>query len=142
MTRTLLGDIWAAVVLLWCEIKTPSEASDGGHSWGAVALGHVMLGALVATQCGALALPGAFLGAAAYWGLKEIGDLRAGGGLVDGLLDAGFVGLGLLYAGPIWWPLLSWALVLIGSVAASYHVVVTTDWEALDRDAGERDVED
>ena len=47
--------------------------------------------------------------ALAYWAAKELRDLRRGGNLWDGVVDAVGVGIGALYAGPWWWPFLALA---------------------------------
>ena len=41
--------------------------------------------------------------ALAYWLLKERGDLKRGGAVLDGLEDTAMVALGTYY-GPVWWP--------------------------------------
>ncbi len=63
------------------------------------------------TLTGRIVLPGALAIAVAYWLVKERGDLRRRGAVLDGLEDALMVCLGAFYTGPWWWP----AAVLAGA---------------------------
>lgn len=94
---------------IWREIMTPSARDEGPYLWAAIAIGHAMLGAVLSW--------GGFFMAAVYWLAKERRDLRRGGALSDGIVDSCFVGLGIAYPGPIWWPML-----IFGAVAAGLFV--------------------
>ena len=101
----MLADIWRV-------LATPTTGRTW-YEWATIAMAHAVLGAdlgaladtagLAAVSAGLLRLS---LGAV-YWLIKERGDLRRGGTVADGLVDAGFVALGALYPGPAWWP---WAV--------------------------------
>lgn len=82
---------------LWAEMMRPSGADEPPYKWMVIGIAHAMLGAALSW--------GGLLVAAVYWWIKERGDLRRGGAWRDGLVDTGFVALGTLYAGPLWWPL-------------------------------------
>lgn len=89
---------------LLADLATPSAPDESPYLWMLVAIGHAVAGAALAQ-----AVPGVWPAVAraavpvAYWLTKERSDLRRGGSLLDGLVDAGFVGLGMLY-GAWWWP--------------------------------------
>lgn len=95
-----------AIRRLLDEIMVPS-GDESGYTWAVVAAGHVLLGAAFA-WCWPLALP--------VYAAKEALDLRRGGRWRDGLVDLGFVALGLCYAGPWWWPVLALAGIAAGAV--------------------------
>jgi hypothetical protein len=85
------------------------EPDDGTpYQRAVIGGGHALVGAAIVA-----ALPDAWIAAvaaraiigAAYWMIKEAGDLKRGGDLRDGFEDAAFVWLGAYY-GPWWWPLL------------------------------------
>lgn len=96
----------AALHAIWAEIVTPSHAGEPPYLWMLIAIGHAVLGALLALALpGWLAVAGRVTPVLIYWLIKERGDLRRGGSLRDGLVDTGFVGLGLFYGAP-WWPAL------------------------------------
>ena len=86
-----------------------------------------------ATSAGGHALLGACFAAAGYWWvgpviavvywlLKESGDLRRGGAILNGLEDTAMVWLGTLY-GPVWWP---WLM-----MACMGYVMAAGAWRAL-----------
>lgn len=85
------------------------------YTWAVIGLGHVMLGAALQGVLGASAAAVRLSLAVAYWCAKERGDLRRGGSLRDGLIDAAFVGVGAFYTGARWWPL---AVILTVAVGA------------------------
>ena len=84
------------------EIMTPTDGSP--YFWAVIALGHVMLGAALQGALGWTAAGARLALALAYWWAKERGDLRRGGSLRDGLIDAAFVGVGAFYDGSRAWP--------------------------------------
>jgi len=85
------------------EILTPTDGDP--YPWAVVALGHVMLGALLQGLTGA-AGAGLRLGLAVVYAFaKERGDLRRGGTLRDGFIDSAFVAVGSFYTGDRWWPI-------------------------------------
>ncbi len=93
---------------LWLTILTPSPRREDGYTWALIAIGHVMLGAAVAGLAdgwgNAMPLAARLALSVGYWLIKERGDLRRGGAMADGIGDAAWVGYGLLYVGPAWWP--------------------------------------
>jgi len=97
------------------ELFRPSDLPPGplhrAYERAVIGIGHLVLGASIA---GLLApAPWASLGLAMlYFAFKEIGDLRRGGSLRDGIEDAACVGLGLFYAGQWFAP---GAAILIGA---------------------------
>ena len=93
---------------LWRSIVTPSSANETPYQFAVIAIGHAMLGAALSW--------GGFLIAVAYWVIKERGDLKRGGAWRDGLIDTGFVSLGLIYSGPIWWPVAVMVLAGVGAL--------------------------
>ena len=95
------------------EIMTPTDGSP--YVWAVIALGHVMLGAAMQGALGWTAAGARLALALAYWWAKERGDLRRGGSLRDGLIDAAFVGVGAFYDGSRAWPV---AVVLTVSLGA------------------------
>lgn len=84
------------------EITSPTEGSP--YVWAVIALGHVMLGAALQGALGWTAAVARTALAVTYWWAKERGDLRRGGSLRDGLIDAAFVGVGAFYDGSRAWP--------------------------------------
>lgn len=90
---------------IWREIVTPSLADEPPYTILLIAIAHAVLGASLAMIDAGL--PVAVARAAiplAYWLLKERGDLKRGGNVVDGLVDTAFVAFGAIYAGQPWWP--------------------------------------
>lgn len=112
--RDILAEIWRV-------LRAP-EAGRTWFEWALLAIGHAMLGALLAEIARHVvpAAPGdagrALVLAAAYFVAKEIPDLWRGGRIGDGVVDAGFVCLGALY-GVTLWPVLVWLAVAGGVVA-------------------------
>jgi len=102
---------------LLAELLRPS-AGESAYVRGVVGLGHAMLGAALVWPFGGYGLPCALAIGAAYWWVKERGDLTRGGALLDGLEDAIMVMLGTFY-GAAWWPALMLAcagyLMLMGA---------------------------
>lgn len=96
------------------EIMTPTDGSP--YVWAVIALGHVMLGAALQGALGWTAAGARLAVAVAYWWAKERGDLRRGGSLRDGLIDAAFVGVGAFYEGPRWWPIAVLTTVALGAL--------------------------
>lgn len=101
---------------LWRELVTPSAASEAPYRWMLIAIAHAVTGAVLAPAMSAL-WPAVARGLLplGYWLIKERGDLRRGGRVADGLVDAAFVGLGGFY-GPSWWPLAVLAAAAGGAV--------------------------
>lgn len=98
---------------LWAILATPSPSDEAPHTVGAVAAWHGLAAMLVGTLFPGLGwlgpLGGFVLSFAAYWWAKERGDLRRGGGVADGIMDAAAVALGF-WAGQAlgpdaWWPI-------------------------------------
>jgi hypothetical protein len=96
------------------ELARPSDLPPGplhkAYERAVVGIGHLVLGAAIAgllspAPWACLALAGV------YFAIKEVGDLRRGGTLRDGVEDAACVGLGLFYAGQWFAP---GAAILIG----------------------------
>lgn len=77
---------------------TPSARDETPYLFILIAIGHALLGAVLSW--------GGFAIAVLYWVVKERGDLKRGGAWRDGFVDTGFVAVGLLYDGSIWWPVL------------------------------------
>lgn len=104
---TAIGDLWRS-------IRQPSGDDETPYDWAVIAIGHVMVGAALASALGSLTGTLRLLVAWFYWISKERSDLRRGGGLRDGLVDTGFVYLGCYYDGSWWWPVSVLALVVVG----------------------------
>lgn len=98
---------------LLAEVMQPTDGAP--YVWAVIALGHVMLGAALQGVLGATAAAARLGLAVAYWIAKERGDLRRGGSVRDGLIDAAFVGVGAFYDGSRAWPV---AVVLTVSLGA------------------------
>lgn len=94
-------------------IASPTDGDS--YQWAVIGLGHVMLGAALQGLLGVTAAAARLALAALYWIAKERGDLRRGGSLRDGLIDAAFVGVGCFYTGDRWWPV---AVMLTAAVGA------------------------
>ena len=102
-----------ALKRLLMEVRTP-EVGDP-YKWAVIGAGHILLG--MALQ-GLLGVAGAFarLGIAVfYWIAKERNDLKKGGTLKDGLVDAAFVGVGSFYDGSRWFPIACIITLAIGA---------------------------
>lgn len=97
-------------------ILTPSARAEDGYTWAVIGIGHVMLGAALQGLLGAVGAAARLLITAGYWLAKERGDLKRGGSLRDGLVDAAFVGVGAFYSGPRWWPVAVMLVVGVGAV--------------------------
>ncbi|MDO5643693.1 MAG: hypothetical protein Q4G26_15075 [Paracoccus sp. (in: a-proteobacteria)] len=91
------------------------RADESGYLWALIGLGHVMLGAMLQGLLGAAGAAARLGLAIGYWLIKERADLRRGGSLRDGLIDAGFVGVGAFYTGERWWPVAVMASVALGA---------------------------
>ena len=99
---------------IWRELWTPSARGEGAYLWALLALAHATLGAAAITALALVWAPGPLAPsglALAYLVLKEGRDLGRGGRLGDGLVDAGFVALGLHASLVPAWPAL--AVILI-----------------------------
>jgi hypothetical protein len=108
----------AALRSIWCEIVQPSKPDEPAYYVMLIAVGHALLGASLAPlDIAAWFAAGRFAIPVIYWALKEWGDLRRGGSILDGLVDTGFVALGAIYAGQVWWPALVLASALCVSLA-------------------------
>lgn len=87
---------------LWRDILMPSAEDEGLHYWICIAAAHLLCGAAVAEALAFLGLwsPRIALGLAlVYLVLKEVPDVVfRRGRIADGMVDAGFVGLGLVIA--------------------------------------------
>lgn len=95
---------------------TPPGPMQGAYERAVVGIGHLVLGAAVGGMLWPVtgwpeAIARLTFGAA-YWGIKEAGDLRRGGTVRDSIEDASLVTLGLFYAGQWWAP---GAAILIGA---------------------------
>jgi len=87
---------------LWKEINTPSSSKESSYTFLIIALAHIMLGALFSWL--------GFIFSILYFILKERSDLNKGGSLGDTIYDTLFVSIGVLYSGPMWWPILAFLL--------------------------------
>lgn len=104
----------AAIRRLLTEIAQPTIG--GGYLWAVIAIGHVMLGAVLQGILGAAGAGARLAIGMGYWLIKERRDLRRGGSLRDGLADAALVAVGAFYSGPRWWPVAVFAAVTAGAV--------------------------
>ena len=86
----------AAIRKLWAEAMRPTIGS--GYLWAVIGISHVMLGAALQGVLGASGAAARLVVAFGYWMLKERGDLRRGGSLRDGVVDAALVGVGAFYS--------------------------------------------
>lgn len=93
----------ASIRRLWAEAMRPTIGS--GYLWAVIGISHVMLGAALQGVLGASGAAARLVLTVVYWILKERGDLRRGGSLRDGIVDAALVGVGAFYSGPRWWPI-------------------------------------
>lgn len=96
----------------------PTPANADPATRAAEFAGHALLGAALVVLFPAW--QGLTLGltiGAGYWLWKERPDIKAGGGVRDGLIDAGAVWLGTYY-GPPWWPALVGVLAVLPVVKA------------------------
>lgn len=105
--------VWRSLL---AELATPSAPDESPYLWMLVAIGHAVAGAALAQ-----AVPGVWPAVAraavpvAYWLTKERADLRRGGRVADGLVDAAFVALGTFH-GAWWWPVTVLALATGGAL--------------------------
>lgn len=87
---------------------TPSSEIEDDYTFFLVAFGHLGFGAALCQLTGwVLPIP------VLYWVLKERRDLRLGGSFWDGIIDAGFVGVGaaaFMASLPIW----AWFIIAVG----------------------------
>ncbi len=97
-------------------ILMPSPRDESGYDWAVIGIGHVMLGAALQGVLGASGAALRLSIAMAYWAVKERGDLKRGGNLRDGLVDAALVAYGACYQGPRWWPVALLLAVCAGAV--------------------------
>lgn len=105
---------------IWAEIVTPSKLNEPPYYVMLIAVGHALLGASFAWVDFGVVLVGVrLLVPLVYWLWKERADLRKGGNVADGVIDAGFVALGTTYAGPWFWPPVILLLAFITAVAFS-----------------------
>ena len=94
------------------ELNRPSTTAPGplhaAYERAVIGIGHLVLGGAVAGLLwpitGWADAIGRLTFGAAYWGIKEAGDLRRGGTIADGVEDAALVACGLFYAGQWWAP--------------------------------------
>lgn len=85
------------------DILTPSPGATP-YQAGVMAMAHAMLGAALCASLGWYGLAPGLAAAALYWLVKERGDLRRGGAIMDGLEDAVMVWLGSSKTGGAWMP--------------------------------------
>ena len=109
-----------AFLTLWHTVMTTSSRHEDGYTWAVIALGHIMLGAALAGAVSGVGYSFPLLVrlsvSVIYWMTKEYRDIRQGGGLIDSISDTAWVGYGLLYVGPFWWPLAALVVIGIGGV--------------------------
>ena len=86
------------------DLLTPSPGATP-YQAGVMAMAHAMLGAALCASLGWYGLAPGLAASALYWLVKERGDLRRGGAIMDGLEDAVMVWLGAWY-GAAWWPVM------------------------------------
>jgi len=94
--------------LIWAELDTPTGQTgplSAAYARAAGGVWHAMLGAALCASLGWYGLAPGLAAAALYWLVKERGDLRRGGAIMDGLEDAVMVWLGAWY-GAAWWPVM------------------------------------
>lgn len=103
-----------AVRRLYKEICSPTYG--GGYLWAIIAIGHVMLGAMLQGALGALGVAARLSIGIVYWCVKERRDLKRKGSLKDGLIDSTFVVVGAFYEGPRYWPVIVFTAVCIGAI--------------------------
>jgi hypothetical protein len=90
---------------IWQELSTPSNQVgplDRAYRRALIGVGHALLGAALVSALPGYGWPLGLALGAAYWLIKERGDLLRGGGIVDGIEDAVMVSLGA-WCGPWWW---------------------------------------
>ena len=103
---------------LWSDLSTPSKADDSPYDVLIQAVGHAMLGATIGLFFALAVASWRLLLPVGYWLVKERADLRKGGGVVDGLVDTGFVLFGTFY-GPAWWPVAVLVAALVTAIAST-----------------------
>ena len=87
------------------DLLTPSPGATP-YQAGVMAMAHAVLGAAMVQTLGlGYGLATGLALALVYWLVKERGDLRRGGAIMDGLEDAVMVWLGAWY-GAAWWPVM------------------------------------
>jgi len=111
--------------LIWAELDTPTGQTgplSAAYARAAGGVWHAVFGAaLVATLGLGFGLATGLALALVYWLVKERGDLRRGGAIMDGLEDAVMVWLGAWY-GAAWWPVLI--------CGAGLYVMASAAWRA------------
>lgn len=95
--------------LIWAELDTPTGQTgplSAAYARAAGGVWHAVFGAALVQSLGlGFGLATGLALALVYWLVKERGDLRRGGAIMDGLEDAVMVWLGAWY-GAAWWPVL------------------------------------
>lgn len=128
---SFLSRIWRAAGMAWGDLLTPTSAEAPPYTVAVSSIGHAVLGALLVALMGLSGLSVALAIGAAYWWIKERGDLRRAGqplrcgAVLDGLEDAASVALGACYPGPWWWAAAVLVTVTGGVIPASGSVGVT-----------------
>lgn len=109
--------LWSNLRDLLADLASPSVGEGSRYGILVIALAHALAGAAAAALLQPSVALSLLLGAT-YWFLKEylLDTLVMGSrGWRDGAVDAVFVTLGVLYPGPLWWPLVT----LSGALAVS-----------------------
>jgi len=104
----------AAILDIWREMMTPSARGERPFLSLLIAVAHAVLGAALWPLASGLVAGARLAAPALYWLIKERADLKRGGGVRDGMIDAAMVGLGAFY-GAGWWP----AAILSAAVLAA-----------------------
>jgi hypothetical protein len=108
--------------LIWEEIQTPSGQTgplSAAYRRAVEGIGHGVLGAAFCAPFGVWGIAPGIVIAAAYWAIKERGDLRRGGRVWDGVEDTVMVCLGAWYG--VWW----WPAMILG---AGGYIMASAGW--------------
>ncbi len=89
-----------ALLNVIADLATPGVGSP--YMRGVIGSAHALVGAAMMSFLGVAGVAWAVCLGAAYWLIKESGDVRRGGASRDGIEDALFVCMGALYGHPGW----------------------------------------
>lgn len=108
----------ATLIAIWREMMTPSTRAERPFTSLLIAVAHAVLGAALWPLAAGIVAGVRLGGPALYWLIKERADLKRGGSVRDGLIDAGFVGLGTFY-GAAWWPVAVLSAAVLAAILTS-----------------------